>query len=260
MSAVLDVLPVSADRGSDHSGVPVSMVERMTLILELFQRPQTRLTLEKVVARTNLPRSTAHRILDQLIRANWVTHSASGYRLGPRALSLGGRDVGYGPVRAAAAPRLHELYLRTGLVAHLAVLDRIDTVYLDKVGGREAADMVSRVGGRAPAHRTASGRAILAWLSPEQLDVLFDFEVVAERHLDMSRLTGELNAIRQRKGLAFVRNFFGTTSVALAIRGMDGPIASVSLSGPPDRPLERVVPLLVEAVHGVAGEIAMSGR
>ena len=90
--------------------------------------------------------------------------------------------------------------------------------------------------------------------------MLFDLEAGAERHLDMARLSRELNTIRQRRGLAFVRNFVGTTSVALAIRGVDGPVASVSLSGPPDISLERCVRLVVDAVHGIAGEVAAAGR
>lgn len=41
--------------------LPPSMVERMTLILDLFDRPHTHLALEGVAHRTGLPRSTADR-------------------------------------------------------------------------------------------------------------------------------------------------------------------------------------------------------
>ena len=54
--------------------LPPSMVERMTLILEAFDSPTRRLTLEQVSQRTTLPRSTAHRILDQLVRLDWLEH------------------------------------------------------------------------------------------------------------------------------------------------------------------------------------------
>ena len=48
------------------------------------------------------------------------------------------------------------------MVVHLTVLDGPDVVDLDKVGGRFAAAIPSRVGGHAPAHCTAGGKAILA--------------------------------------------------------------------------------------------------
>ncbi|MEO9221767.1 MAG: helix-turn-helix domain-containing protein, partial [Mycobacteriaceae bacterium] len=44
--------------------LPPSMVERMTLILDSFDRRSARLNLEDVASRTQLPRSTAHRILE----------------------------------------------------------------------------------------------------------------------------------------------------------------------------------------------------
>ncbi len=66
--------------------VPPSMVERMTLILDAFEGRSSRLTLEEVACRTRLPRSTVHRILDQLVKLNWVDHASFGYCLGRRAL------------------------------------------------------------------------------------------------------------------------------------------------------------------------------
>lgn len=83
--------------------VPPSMVERMTLILDAFEGRSSRLTLEEVACRTRLPRSTVHRILDQLVKLNWVDHASFGYCLGRRALGLGGGDGGHGEVRASAA-------------------------------------------------------------------------------------------------------------------------------------------------------------
>ena len=139
--------------------VPPSMVERMTLILDLFEHPHTHRTLEDVTRRTRLPRSTAHRILDQLVRLRWLEHTNAGYRLGGRALGLGGREPAQNALRSAAAPVLHDLAIRTDLVVHLAVLTGTDVYYLDKDGGRSAVEVPSRVGGRAPAHCTALGKA-----------------------------------------------------------------------------------------------------
>jgi DNA-binding IclR family transcriptional regulator len=233
---------------------PPSMVERMTLILDAFNGRSARLTLEDVARHTGLPRSTAHRILDQLVRQRWLEHNAHGYGLGQRALGLGGRDGGHGKIREAAAPLLHELQITTGLVAHLAVLDGAEVFYLDKAGGRFASSVPSRVGGRAPAHSTALGKAMLAWLEPEQVDVQLGagLDRLTNRTIgDLGTLHQELHRIRQRRGLAFERgeSFPGIACVAAAIRGQEGPVAGISLVGDIRTPLENVAPLVAAAAR-----------
>jgi DNA-binding IclR family transcriptional regulator len=234
--------------------LPLSMVERMTLIMDAFSGRSTRLTLEDVARSTHLPRSTAHRILDQLVRLDWLDHTSFGYSLGRRALGLGGRSGSHGEIREAAAPLLHNLQIKTGMVVHLAVLDGSDVFYLDKVGGRFALSVPSRVGGRAPAHSTALGKAILAWLEPEQVEALVGRSIsrLTSRTIgDIGTLHQELNRIRQRRGLAFERGecFPNIACVAAAIRGHEGPVASISLVGDARMPLEKVAPLVVDAAR-----------
>ncbi|MEV6233207.1 IclR family transcriptional regulator [Saccharopolyspora shandongensis] len=238
--------------------VPPSMVERMTLILDLFEHPHTRRNLEEVTRRTRLPRSTAHRILDQLVRLRWLDHTTSGYRLGKRALGLGGREIGQNALRSAAAPVLHDLAIRTKLVVHLAVLSGTEVYYLDKVGGRSAVDVPSRVGGRAPAHCTALGKAMLAWLPPERIDTEYAEAVRrTPRSIgDLGILHQELDRIRRRRGLAFERGecFAHVSCVGIALRGQEGPAAAISLVGDVHTPMERVAPLLMQAAHAVSNE------
>jgi DNA-binding IclR family transcriptional regulator len=236
---------------------PPSMVERMTLILDAFEGPSTRLSLEQISRVTHLPRSTAHRILDQLIRLDWLSHSAFGYSLGPRSLSLGGSTGVYEDLRAAAAPVLHQLHLRTGLVVHLAVREGPEIRYLDKVGGRFVTAVPSRVGGRAPAHRTALGKAMLAWTDAEEIDREIGPSLdhpTSKTVGDLERLHQELHRIRARKGLAFERGECvpAIGCVAAAVRGPDGPVAAISLVGEVSAPLEKGAPLVVEGARCVS--------
>lgn len=237
--------------------LPSSMVERMTLIMDAFAGQRARLTLEDIARATRLPRSTAHRILDQLVRLDWLDHSPSGYRLGRRALAFGSGEGSHAGIRAAAAPFLHRLQLRTGMVAELAVLDGPDVLYLDKAGGRSALTVPSRVGGRAPAHCTALGKAILAWLAPEQVDALTG-ETSHRRGGRAAAGAGplyqELWQVRQRRGLAFERGECcpGVAAVAAAIHDSEGPAAAIALAGGSTAPLERVAPLVAHAAQQVS--------
>jgi len=145
-------------------------------------------------------------------------------------------------------------------VVHLAVLDGAEIQYLDKVGGRFATAVPSRVGGRAPAHCTALGKAMLAWLPAEDVEC----QVVAALGRQTSRTIGDITAlhqeltrIRSRSGLSFERGecFEGIACVAAAVRGPEGPVAAISLVGDSRTPLERVAPLVVSAARQVTAEL-----
>lgn len=242
------------------AGLPPSMVERMTLILDRFTGRETRLTLEEIARGTRLPRSTTHRILDQLVRLEWLEHSGTGYGLGRRSLVLGGGSGDHGELRAVASPYLHDLLLRTGAVVHLGVLDGTRVVYLDKLGGRFATSVPSRVGGSAPAHCTALGKAMLAWLDAETVDELLGGELPARTAATIAgadALHHELARIRARGGLALERGecFPEIACAAAAIRGPRGPIGAVSIVATAGTPLERVAPLVVDAVQRIAEDI-----
>jgi len=237
---------------------PPSMVERMTLIMDCFEGSNTRLLLEEIARRTGLPRSTAHRILEQLVRLQWVEHTRSGYHLGRRVRTWGARESGHSDLRAAAAPWLHDLAVKTDLVVHLAVLDETFVEYLDKVGGRRAAAIASRVGGRAPAHCTALGKAMLAWLPPEEIDALYADGVPAATDDSIGGLDAlhrELGRIRRQNGLAIERGecIDGIACIGAAIRGPEGPVGAISLVAGRAAPLERVAPV----VHDVAQRITL---
>lgn len=253
--ATLSATPEDGRRQS--RGLPPSMVERMTLILDAFEGPAARLNLEDVARRTRLPRSTAHRILDQLVRLAWLERTSTGYRLGQRVRGLGGGEGGHAELRSAAAPVLHDLQMRTGMVVHLAVLESGQVYYLDKVGGRFATEVPSRVGGRAPAHGTALGKAMLAWLEPERVEEQLGAGIarLTEHTIgDLGTLHRELDRIRRRRGLTFERGecVSGISCVAMAVRGPDGPLAGVSLVGDGRAPLEQVAPLVADAARQVS--------
>jgi DNA-binding IclR family transcriptional regulator len=243
---------------SGGAGAPPSMIERMTLIMEAFGDRTARLRLDEIATYTGLPRSTSHRILEQLVRLGWLRHTQDGYALGQRALQLGGSVSNHGEIRAAAVPLLEELHARTGKVVHLGILDFADVVYLDKIGGPAAPALPSRVGGRAPAHAVSLGKAMLAWLPPEEADTLFDGGMKARTHNTITNLVvmhQELRRIRGRHGLAFERDEYvlGISCVGAAVRGPEGVVAGISLCGESNTdPLERYAPLVLDVANRIS--------
>ena len=223
-------------RGSARLGAPpVSMIERMTAILDAFDGATPTLSLVTLVERTGLPRSTVHRILDQMIRLRWLAHAPGGYRLGTRPLELGGLAADHNEIRDAVSPLLHDLCQRTGMAGHLGVLDGREVLYLDKSAGRCAADVPTRLGGRMPAHSTALGKALLASLAPSAVEASFHArlpQLTSRTIRDRSELHRELTRVRNRQGIAVdnEESIAGIVCVAVALRGRGAAVAGLSLS------------------------------
>ncbi|HET7407876.1 MAG TPA: IclR family transcriptional regulator [Mycobacteriales bacterium] len=238
-----------------RSPPPASMIERMTLILGAFDGSAPRLTLQEIADRSGLPRSTTHRILDTLVRLRWLEHRGGGYRLGMRSLELGGLAVAHNELREATAPLLHDLHLRTQATVHLSVLDRLDIVYLDRVAGRGGSAVKTRVGGRTPAHATAAGKAMLAWLDPRVVDATFRDRLVPRTPRTLptvEALAQELVAVRARGGVAYDREESapGVACVAAPLRGSGRAIAAISLTGPArETDLVRLTPYVEQTTR-----------
>jgi DNA-binding IclR family transcriptional regulator len=234
---------------------PVSMVERMTLVLDAFDAASPRLTLTELTERTGLPRSTTHRILEQLVELRWLEHSGQSYGLGMRALELGGLAVAHHELRDIAAPLLTELNQRTGAVASLAVLDRRDVVYVDRQGRGLSSDVITRIGGRAPAHATAAGKAMLAWADDAALRVIYPGRLPSRTPSTITTadaLRQDLAQVRARGGVAYEREEVaqGTVAVAVALRGTGKVLAALQLSGDAKVVnLERLAPYVQEAAR-----------
>ncbi|WP_228001125.1 IclR family transcriptional regulator [Nocardia australiensis] len=238
---------------------PVSMIERMTLILDAFDSSTPVLTLLGLAERTGLPRSTVHRILDQMIRLRWLAHAPGGYRLGMRPFELGGLAADHNEVRDVVSPLLHDLCQRTGLAGHLGVLDGREVLYLDKAGGRLTAQIPTRLGGRMPAHSTAVGKALLATLEPSVVETSFRARLprlTARTIGDRPELHRELARIRHRRGVAVdnEESANGVACVAVPIRGRGAAVGALSLSGRiggerPNLDTARLARVLVEVAH-----------
>lgn len=238
------------------------MVGRIALIVNAFERDGKPLRLDQVAARTGLPRSSAHRILNQLHAVGLLQHTAGGYRLAASALPAA-RGGDHADLRSAASPVLERLSADTRLVVHLGVLVGSDVVYLDKVSGNCAAAVPTRVAGKTPAHASALGKAMLAKLPAEDVDRALG-DTLPKRTpatiADTATLHQELATIRSRHGLAYDDQELavGLSSIAAPIVMTGAPIAGLSLTGAvPARWLSRMAPFLTRAARGISDQLGM---
>jgi DNA-binding IclR family transcriptional regulator len=254
--------PTGETGPGDAGSAPVSMVGRIALIMRVFDEPGARFRLDEIAVRTGLPRSTVHRILDQLLVTGWIQRRPDGYSLSAGA-SVARHSLAEHPeLRSVAAPVLNRLHLDTGLIVHLAVLVGTDVLILDQIAGRTPSGLPTRVGGRAPAHATALGKAMLARLPAEDVDALYS-PGIAKRTprtiADIPTLHQELGRIRARRGLAYENQEFvlGVAALGAAVSGEDGLLAAIAIGGAlPLEKLERLGPLIQRAAAHVTQRLA----
>jgi DNA-binding IclR family transcriptional regulator len=255
------------------SEAPSSMVDRVVLILSIFERSSAEaLTAGQISVRSGIPRSSVHRILQQLVSARWLMRHEDGYALGLRMFEIGSLVAHRSRITCAARPFTHELAERTGQVVHLAVLDQQDVVYLDKVGGAFADMLPSRVGGRLPAHCTAVGKALLAYSPLATVSEYFATGLRRRTEASLatpSALEAAIGSIRN-SGYATDRDEAvpGVACVAAPIRNFDEVVAAVSVCGPRDQMRAKDLPPLVmwtaaeisRSLMRVASPLALSGQ
>ncbi|HEX5253954.1 MAG TPA: IclR family transcriptional regulator [Mycobacterium sp.] len=254
-----------------HSGLDVrafddckthrsGVVERVTLVMDVFGPHRQSAWLEEVADHTGLPRSTAFRILRQLVELGWLEHGPEGFRLGRRLQELHGCTADYTDVRAAASAVLTDLNLRTGAVCHLGVLEGSFVHYLDKVGGAATYSVPSRVGARLGAEETVTGRALLAQLSPEDVDRRYaaDHRRTTGAGMSIEHLHRRLDRVRRRRGVAFSsaeRCGMGISSVAAPVLGPHGVVAAISLAARRTMQLEALGPVVSAAARTTSARL-----
>ncbi|WP_447688942.1 IclR family transcriptional regulator [Mycolicibacterium sp. A43C] len=235
---------------------PASMVARVALIVNAFDRAGTVLRPDQVIERSGLPRSSTHRILNQLHEAGLLQRVPAGYSLAASALPAAGA-VEHAQLRGVASPVLERLHADTGLVVHLGVLTGADVVYVDKVTGAGGTDVPTRVAGRTPAHASALGKAMLARRPAEDIDKTLDSALrkcTAWTIGDLPTLHQELARVRARRGIAYDEQELaaGLSSVAAPITLANGEVAGLSLTGAvAAQRLVRVAPFLSRSANGI---------
>ena len=146
----------------------MSLTTRTLEVLETFRNPQKRCTLTDVARESGLPMTTVHRIVADLLDWGALERTEDGYlHVGLRLWEIGTLALRGSALRDLALPTLEDLYVATRENVQLAVLDGLESVYVERLTGADAVSVMTQVGGRFPLHSTGVGRALLAFAPPE---------------------------------------------------------------------------------------------
>jgi len=217
----------------------VPALERGLAVLELVAKSRNGLTFSQVSQYFDFPKSSIHCLLVSLERLGYLQRLESSGRFvaGMNLVRLATVASHAIALRQKAAPLLTELAQRTALTAHMAVLENNEALLVAKVEPSGTRPVATWVGKRIDYHCTSLGKALIAWMSDEEIRSL-----VRERHMlrhnentisTLARLKENLMATRAA-GYAVddEEEEIGIRCVGAPVLGISGRVeAAVSVSG-----------------------------
>ena len=226
--------------GSKPASGQVQSLTRGLALLERLSTADHGLTLTDLAAGLDLAPSTAHRLLNSMLRDGFVTcddHQGL-WSVGLKAFSVGNAYLRKRNLAALADPLMRDLVRRTGETSNLAVLQPDCIVFIAQVESKEVMRMAVPLGSRGPLHATGVGKAMLSALpEPQALErvAAAGMPSLTEKTLTSpDALAEEMRKIR-RDGFAVddEEQKPGLRCLAANIYGADGHVAAaVSISGP----------------------------
>lgn len=227
----------SSDRRRGSSRDAVQSVKRVIDLLEALGNAGRALNVRELSVQVALPRPTVYRLLQTLSSHGMVVATGGGFAIGPRVLWLAAQRLEQIELRAVGRPVLLGLRDRTGETAHMEVLEQGQVVYIDKVEPNGPLRMASAIGKIMPAHSTALGKAMLAYLPEDKVTEILQTCGMPRRTphtiTDQPNFFEEL-AVARSRGYALdnVENEDGIRCVGAPIFDHRGQVAgAISLSG-----------------------------
>ncbi|PRX43883.1 IclR family transcriptional regulator [Prauserella shujinwangii] len=240
-----------------------SVTAKVLAMLEAFTPATPQLTLSELARRAGISLPTAHRRAAELVEWGALERGADGrYRIGLRlweVASLAPRGL---RLRDVAMPFLEDLYEVTHENVQLAVREGLELVFVERIAGRRAVPVLTRVGGRFALHATGVGLVLLAHAPAEVQERALAAPLqayTAKTVTEPDRLREVLAAVR-RNGYAVSDGqvTLDALSVAAPIRGPgDEVIAAVSLVVRADTAAPiTLAPLVQAAARGISRSLA----
>lgn len=230
-------------------------------VLEFIGTQPAPVQASTIARELKLPRSTTYHLLTALVSEGFVTHlpEERRYALGAVAHELGTGYARQVPLQRLAVHPMAGLVKKSRNTAHLTAMRGREVIYLIEQQAPRKPSLVTHEAVRLPAHLTASGRAMLAWMPEAQVAAIYAGETVLSRRTDqrpatVTDLIALLGSMRSAgfaweceevtRGLysvaapVFDRSAHPIASVALTVRAEDiaspGPESAVNPALPPE--------------------------
>lgn len=219
-------------------------LQRGLAILELLSEQPEGLELREIAQRLELPKSSAHNLVQTLLSARYIQQIDQRYQLTFKTFEVGSAVVKTTDVTQVLRQYMQQAFAECNETMHCGVQVERDVLYIDKIESTQSIRMTSQVGSRLPLYATAMGKAFLAQMNDEEVRALYAdaaLSPLTERTItDVDALIAQLQEIRSRGWASeHQENSPNVCCVSVAILDRDGRAAwALSISAPSFRMTE----------------------
>jgi DNA-binding IclR family transcriptional regulator len=215
-------------------------IRKATEVLDLFSLECPEWGVSEVARALGLPEPITSESMSSLAEQRLLSRTVKGrYRVGWRLFELSQTLLDTTEFRVEARRVMEELVRHWRETVHLAVLDGVQAVYIEKLQPTPAMKIkISRTGARLPAHCSGVGKVLLAHCEWEYVAELLKDQglpaLTGNTITNFDVLAEELERVREQ-GYAYdeEETSVGLCCVAAPIYGSGGKVvASISLSVP----------------------------
>lgn len=218
----------------------VQSVDRALSILELLSNYNEGLGITEIGERTELHKSTVHRLLGTLIYKGYVVQDnlTNRYRLTMKLFELGNRKINDIDILNISKPYTKELMESVNEVVHLVIREGSKIVYIDKVEADNTIRMASNIGRKSPLYCTSVGKAMMAYMDEKEVENIWHktdiLRFTKKTITDLEELKVELDKVRE---LGYAEddeeNELGVRCVGAPVFNYTGKVeGAISISGP----------------------------
>lgn len=140
-----------------------SMIDRLVRVLGSFDPDHPSLSIEQLSERARLPKSTAYRVIGDMMRHNLLQRDPSGrIRIGVGMWELSNRASDAVELASVARPHMMAVHDFVGENTQLGILREREVLFIERMSKPTAVIHRSRTAGRLPAHASSCGLVLLA--------------------------------------------------------------------------------------------------
>ncbi|MEG3130866.1 IclR family transcriptional regulator [Pantoea cypripedii] len=242
------------DSDSDNAGSKV--IARAAQLLRAIEDDPDGVTITALARRTGMPRSTVHRLVSALEAEQLLMNGAGKVRVGPALARMAASA--HIDVVSLSRPAIETLGRRTRETIDLSVFRGSYALLVSQFASDQELRVVSSVGTAFPCHCTAPGKALLAALPDEQLELMYAVKPEVRTANSLSSraaILQEMEKIR-RQGFAIdlEEHAMGVCAVSVAIHSALNERYAVSVAVPALR-FEASVDTLLASLRQCKAEI-----
>ncbi|MFI3164457.1 MAG: IclR family transcriptional regulator [Bacillota bacterium] len=239
------------------------VIDKVFEMLEVVASSQKPMSLADIVTKTEVNKTTAHRLLQSLVSKGYVSKNLEGkYVLGTKYIQLASYYINSLELQTEANPYLSVLYSQVNLTVVLGVLKDSRLVYVTKLDKYPTQKSFEKVGYIAPIYCSSIGKILLSALSGGELEEVLEdiqFEKFTENTITSEReLKEHLKEVRKKCwGMDNEESAIDHRCIAVPIYDYTGSVvASVGVSGTKEQLPDEKLQTIIREVFLTANQIS----